>query len=268
MENSKRIGFFTSSEISKIVGFESRPMTDLELKKHKEQNPGSRKKNIEIDGFAKPGKTYIQEVFLERSMNRTIDTVVKTQAMKWGNLMEVVLFNLIGLGYSMTHKQTIKHFKYSKFWSGTPDLISKGKKIGEIKCFQPKNFALLSLCLLKKDVEVFKNEFPKEYWQCVSNAILCELNVAEIIAFMPYKWQLKKIIDQIEETNFLEMNGLDPQDYYFMTRNDIESLAYLSDDSPMQNINSFEFEIPKEDIEFLTQRVVDAEKEVQLLIAT
>lgn len=268
MNNKNRIGFFTSSQMSRLIDFESRPMTDSELKMHKNQNPGSRKKNIEIDGFAKPGKTYIQEVFLERQMNRPIDTVVKTQAMKWGSLMEVVLFSLLGLGYSMTHKQTIKHKKHSEFWSGTPDLIAKGIKIGEIKCFQPKNFALLSLCLLKKDIQLFKEEFPKEYWQCVSNAILCDLRRAEIIAYMPYKSELEEIIGQIENTNFLEMNGLDPQDYYFMSRNDIDSLAYLPDDSPMQNINSFEFEIPKEDIEFLTQRVVDAEKEVQLLIAT
>lgn len=242
MDNKNRSGFFTSSQMSRLAA-------SLKSGKPSQAYYG-----------------YIKEVVAEKSMGRVCDVQVKTQPIKWGNLMEVVLFNMIGIGYSMTHKQTIRHFKYSNIWSGTPDLIATGKKIGEIKCFQPKNFSLLSLCLLKKDVEVFKNEFPKEYWQCVSNAILCKLKVAEIIAFMPYKSHLKQIIDQIEETNFLEMNGLDPQDYYFMTRNDIESLPYLPDDSPMQNINSFEFKIPNEDIEFLTQRVIDAEKEVELLI--
>lgn len=236
MDNNNRAGFFTSSQMSRLVA---------SLKS------------------GKPSQAffgYIDEVVAERAMGRVVSTEVKTQPMKWGNVMEVVLFNLLGLGYKMTHKQTIKHPKYSKAWSGTPDLIAEGVKIGEIKSFQPKAFSMLSMCLLKKDVDAFRDEFPKEYWQCVSNAILCGLKRAEIIAYMPYKKELIEIIEQIEDSNFLERNGLDPQDYYFMTRNDIESMPYLPDDSPMSNINSFEFDIPVDDIMLLTKRVIEAEK--------
>lgn len=241
MDNKNRAGFFTSSQMSRLTA--------------------SLKNGKPSSAF----KTYIEEVALEIMMGRVVNTEVKTQAMKWGSLMEVELFNLIGLGYRMSHKETIKHHKYGKTWSGTPDLISP-KIIGEIKCFQPKNFSKLSLCILKKNVEKFKEDFPKEYWQCVSNAMLCKVKKAEIITYMPYKLELEKIIKKIEETDFLIDNGLDPLDYYFLTKQNIESLPYLPDDSKMSNINTFEFDIPTEDIIFLTKRVIEAEKEVELLL--
>lgn len=243
MDNKNRSGFVTSSQAYRIVA---------SLKS------------------GKPSQAffgYIDEIVAERAMGRVCDVQVKTQPMKWGSLMEVVLFNLLGMEFEMSHKKTIKHHKYSKIWSGTPDLIAELIKIGEIKCFQPKNFALLSLCILKKNIELFKIEFPKEYWQCVSNAMLCKVKKAEIIAYMPYKKELKEIIQQIDETNFLERNNLDPYDYAFMS-NDIESLPYLPDDSKMSNINSFEFEIPMEDKMLLTKRIIEAEKLVELKFAS
>lgn len=238
MDNTNRSGFATSSQMSRIAA---------SLKN------------------GKPSQAffgYVEEIIDERFMGRVASTNVKTRPMKWGNLMEIVLFNLLGMDYEMAHKKTIKHHKYSKIWSGTPDLIA-AKKIGEIKCFEPKAFSSLSRCLLKKDVQLFKDKFPKEYWQCVSNAILCKVQRAEIIAYMPYKSELIKIIDLITSTDFLEDNGLEPNDYYFMTTADIESLPYLPDDSPISNINSFEFEVPMEDQIFLTKRIIEAEKLVQ-----
>lgn len=265
MNNNNRKGFFTSSQMSRLINFDTRKMTKDEIAALKKENPKSRKTTTQGDGFGAPGLTYIEEVWLEREIGRVLDTEVKTQPIKWGSLMEVVLFDLLGLGYKMTHKQTLVHPKHSLFWSGTPDLIAEKKKIGEIKCYQPKKFAQLSKCLLKKSIPLFKEQFKEEYWQCVSNAILCGVTRAEIIAYMPYKKELEEIIEKIEDTNFLERNGLDPADYYFMTRNDIESLAYLPDDSKMSNINSFEFEIPEEDIKLLTERILSAEEKVQEL---
>lgn len=242
MNNENRAGFFTSSQMSRLTA--------------------TNKNGSKSSSFM----TYVKEVVAEKSMGRVIGTEVKTKSMKWGSLMEVVLFNLLGIEYEMVHKKTIKHHKYSDIWSGTPDLITP-IKIGEIKCFQPKNFALLVLCILKKDIELFKTEFPKEYWQCVSNAILCKVKRVEIIAYMPYRKELEEIIQQIDETSFLERNHLDVADYYFIKNDDIESHAYLPDDSKMQSINLFEFEVPVEDFMLLTQRVIEAEKEVHKIMS-
>lgn len=232
MDNSKRAGFFTSSQMSRLAA--------------------SLKSGEPSAAYG----TYVQEVAAERAMGRVISTDVKTQPIKWGSLMENVVFDHLGLGYKMTHKMTVVHPDFENSWSGTADLVAEKIKIGEIKCFQPKNFALLSMCLMKKDVGLLKSDFPKEYWQCVSNAILHRVDRAELIAFMPTKSELEEIIEKIDQTNFLEERGLDPADYYFMgTETDIGSLPYLPDDSPMRSINQFEFDIPEIDVDFLTGRV-------------
>ena len=229
MEAEKRNGHFTSSQASRLCA------------SLKNGNPSS--------AFY----TYVNDVKYEIAMGRGIDVDVNTKPLKYGSLMEILLFEKIGLNYKMEHKLTIQH-PTLKYFSGTPDLIAD-VKIGEIKCFFPKNFCALSLCILQKDVELFKKEFQKEFWQCVANSILCNVPNAEIIAFMPYRAELIDIIERVEQTNLLEANNLNPSDYYFLTHDDIETLPYLPDDSKMKNINTFEFEVPKEDKEFLIERI-------------
>ena len=221
-----------------------------------------KRQNISIDGFAKPGHTYIEEIAFERLMKRTIKSEVKTQAMKWGSLMEIVLFDLLGMEYVMEHKTTLIHPKYN-FWRGTPDLIVPKVKIGEIKCFEPKKFMQLTMCLLQEDIFELKENFPEEYWQCVSNANICEVNRAELMVYMPYRSELEEIIEKIVSGNFLERHGLNDYDYYFMREENIESLPYLPDDSLVSNLNKFEFEIPEEDMKLIENRMIDSEIEVK-----
>ena len=260
MEEEKRIGNFTSSEIYKLIPMGSVPMTKEELAEYKILNPKSRKRNKDA-GFSDLGKTYIKQKRNELLMNRTSSVQINTKPLKWGSLMEVVLFQKkeLGLDYRMAHKLTIIHDKIPHF-SGTPDLIQLGVKIGEIKSYYPDNFCNMSLCLLQKDIELFKSEFPKEYWQCISNAILCDVDRAEIIVFMPYKDELIDIIEQVEQTNLLEGNNLNPTDYWFLANDDIETLPFLPNDSKIKNINRFEFEVPKNDKEFLISRIKEAGK--------
>ena len=229
-----RVGHFTSSQIYKLC------------------------KSLKSGKPTQSFYTYVKEVGLERLMGRSSKSVVKTQSMKWGKLMEVVLFNLLGMEYTMEHKSTRKHPLYGKFWTGTPDLIVPKVKTGEIKCFEPLHFAQLSVALLTEDTEVIKNDEPEAYWQSISNSLICGLDKAEIIAYMPYRTELEEILKLVEETNFLEKNGLDPTDYYFLTRENIESLPHLPDNSKMSNVNTFEFEIPSADEIFLTNRVMEA----------
>jgi hypothetical protein len=263
MEEEKRLYNFTSSENYKLIPMGSVPMSKEELVDFKTQNPGSKKRNKE-SGFTDLGKTYIKKKQNEILMGRASEVQVNTKPLKWGSLMEVVLFQKkeLGLNYRMAHKLTIVHDTIKHF-SGTPDLIELGVRIGEIKSFYPNNFCNLSVCLLKKDVDLFKKEFPKEYWQCVSNSILCDVDRAEIIVYMPYKDELIDIIEQVEQTNILEGNNLNPADYWFLQNDDIETLPYLPNDSKMKNINRFEFEVPTKDKTFLISRIKEA---VELLV--
>lgn len=210
-------------------------------------------------GSKKVFNTYVEEVEFEKLMNRPIKPVVKTKPMKWGSLMELFVFNILGMEYSMEHKNTKLHPIHGKYWSGTPDLITN-TKIGEIKSFEPKNFCKLSLALLSKDIERVKKDCPSAYWQVVSNCAIYERNEAIIISYMPYKKDLEAIIKKVVDTDFLEQNHLNLSDYYFLFQDDIESLAYLPNDSGFSDINSFDFKVPQEDFDLLEGRVIEANK--------
>lgn len=241
MDNKKRTGRATSSQMSRVCAI---------LKSGKSSS-----------AFY----TYAKEIAAEVFIGRTSKTEVKTQPMKWGSLMEVILFQKLGMGWTMEHKNTVLHHKYGHIWSGTPDLVAK-EICAEAKCYEPKKFGQLAMCLRKNDVSLLKEEFKEEYWQVVSNAVLTKKPKAMIMAFMPKKTELEEIIKKIEETDFLEENGLNVADYYFMSKANIESLPYLPDDSPIDSINTMEFEVPEEDVIFMTKKVLELEKEVERIL--
>jgi hypothetical protein len=282
MDNTKRNGRATSCQMHRVCSGEdkvvykyynkvqdfvlgkrcARKFDDLKsLKSHQEQKG----EGYVVKEDSKPSQafyTYAEEIASESYIGRTSKTEVKTRPMLWGSLMEVVLFNKLGMGWTMEHKNTILHKKYGHIWSGTPDLVAE-EICAEAKCYEPKKFGLLSLCLSKKKIELVKSKFKEEYWQVVSNAVLTGKKKAMIIAFMPKRKELEEIIKKIEDTDFLEDNGLKPTDYYFMSKENIESLPYLPDDSPIDSINSFVFDVPEEDIVFMTKRIIEFEKQVQ-----
>jgi len=188
MNNKKREAHFTSSNAYKLIKRGKRLMDADELITFKENNPKSRIKTMECDKlFAEPGLTYIQEKQIELRMKTCLDGGGYTQALAWGNFMELVIYNILGMDYQIASKDTVLHPKYGKFWSGSVDLFTSDPKtkeklsVAEIKCYQKKNFALYSDCLLKKDIALFRDEFPKEYWQIVSNAIIHDVDIGEAI---------------------------------------------------------------------------------------
>ena len=67
---------------------------------------------------------------------------------------------------------------------------------------------------------------------------------------MPYKSELEEI--QEMAANY---DGLDMWKYRFIYESEWWELSVLPDDSYYKNLNSFEFEVPKDDIDFLTERV-------------
>ena len=250
-ENKERIGSFTSSNVYKLIPMGSEPMNEEELHKHKEDNPKSRKKNKDA-GFSDAGLTYIKEKQIEIRMRRSIDVEAYSKSMFWGSFMELFVFEKLGLGYEITSDETDVH-PTIKHWSGSKDLFVKGKKIAEIKCFQPKKFALYTDSLLSESVENIKEEFPKEYWQMVSNAIINDVPNAEGITYMPYESDLKEIREFAEN-----YEGADQWKYRFIYESPKCELAYLPDVGYYKDLNRFEFEVPDKDKQLLTSRVEEA----------
>lgn len=238
MEQEKRQGKLTSSQAYRIVGGVNKP--------------------------TKPFFTYAEEVALERILNRPVTPQADAKSLRWGSLMECIIFDCLPMSYSMTHKNTIEHKKYGDIWAGTPDYkVDIEKKTGEIKCYYIKNWFNYMLALKSGDLERIKEEFPQPYWQVVSNAMLNGHKKAELLTFIPTKEQLENIIVQIEEEDFLERNNLDPKDYYFYTRENIEYFNYLPNEWKNKNLVMFEFDIPIADRQFLLERILKFRQEVE-----
>lgn len=227
MNHEMRFGRFTSSQIYRLLG----------TKRVRE--------------------TYLEEKAIERRMQSSLDAGGHSQAIAWGNFMELVVFSELGLEYQIMSNTTIVHPKY-KFWAGTCDLLVPGKKIAEIKCYQKKNFALYTDALLKKDIELLKKDFASEYWQIVSNAIINKVPKGEAITYMPYESQLPELKEMAEN-----YDGADQWKYRFIAESPVEHLPLLKDGGYYKSVNKFEFEIPKEDIEELTNAVLESEEQIK-----
>jgi len=228
-ESTLRIARFTSSNIHKLMT--------------------TAKNGID---FGAPALTYIAEKNLERKLGRSLDTEVSTRAITWGNFLEERVHGLVDFDYQLVSKQTFTH-PTIPYWAGSPDLIAPKKKVGEIKCYQPKKFAQYSDALLSKDIERIRKDFNEEYWQVVSNCIIQGLPNAELICYMPYKSELEDIRDAA--ANY---DAFDQFKYKFIVDAEDSELAYLPDGGYYKNINRFEFEVPQGDKDLLTANVLRA----------
>lgn len=241
MNNSNRWGKFTSSNVYKLI-----------------------KEGRGKEEFSAPGLTYIQEKAIERKMQSCLDGGAHTQSLAWGNFMELMVYSILGVQYQISSKETTLHPKYGKFWSGSKDLFTVNNETGEmesiaeIKCYQKKNFALYTDCLLKKDIELFKNEFPKEYWQIVSNACLENVEIGEAISYMPYVSEA----EEIKQMAF-DYDGADQWKYKFIQDLPVEDLPFIPDGGYYKNINKFAFIVPQEDKDFLETRILLAEEKIK-----
>lgn len=241
MNNVNRAGKFTSSNVYKLI-----------------------KEGRGKEEFSAPGLTYIQEKAIERKMQSCLDGGAHTQSLAWGNFMELMVYSILGVQYQISSKETTLHPKYGKFWSGSKDLFTVNNETGEmesiaeIKCYQKKNFALYTDCILKKDIELFKNEFPKEYWQIVSNACLENVEIGEAISYMPYVSEA----EEIKQMAF-DYDGADQWKYKFIQDLPVEDLPFIPDGGYYKNINKFAFIVPQEDKDFLETRILLAEEKIK-----
>lgn len=273
-ENIERVGNFTSSDMDRLMGGnyglsdsqrstlekhetrkskakagDAKPLTDKmekELKALREAN-----NNPKLTGAP---LTYIEEKRIERRLGRSIEVESYSRPKAWGIFMEMVVFSKVGMEYQIVSQDSDTHPTIAG-WSGSKDLIVPGVKVGEIKCYQPKKFAQYTDAILKRDVDIIRAEFPQEYWQLVSNAIINEVPNAEAITFMPYQSELDEIRQLAED-----YDGSDQWKYRFIAEVPDCELPYLPDGGYYKNLNTFEFEVPQSDRDALTARVVESIK--------
>lgn len=232
--NKDRVGKFTSSEIHKLI-------------------KGGRGKDAV---WSVAGLTYIRHKRQERKRKRSLSLDAYSRAIAWGHFMELRVFDLIGIEYQVTSKETAVHPDHD-FWAGSCDLIVTGKKISEIKCYQPEKFCDYADCLIDKDIDRMRDDFSQEYWQIVSNAAINQVPKGEAILYQPYDSEAQEIKEMVYK--YMEP---DAWKYRYIC-DAIDSLPFQPNDSGYPNLVSFEFEVPKEDIEFLTNRIIEAEQKLK-----
>ena len=254
-----RVGNFSSSSIYRLTGIGSRNMTALELESHKLKNPKSRAKTIKAkDTTDSKFDTYVKEKYFERKLGRSLNSETQARSTAWGHLVEEQAFSKLGLEFSLVSR---KRYAYpdsdlEDYWNGMPDLITP-ELVGDIK----SPWTMNSFCNLVEaldSVEKFKEDYPDYYWQLVSNAILTKRNKALIIVYCPYK-------SNLDEIRKLASDDLDPK-FAFINWADDNELPYLIEGNYYNDINMLEFDIPKEDKDFLIERVTRAKnKLIELL---
>lgn len=236
--NEKRFGNFTSSPIVKLTT----------------NGPGK-------DTFGKPFYSYIQEKNMERRLGRSIQDEITARPLSWGNLVEERVFTLIGTEYKMCSSETLDHPTID-YWKGTPDLVKfdEGKTVVDIK----SPYTLRSFCTFvdafKGGIEQVRTDHPdgeKYFWQIVSNAILTGSKWGELIVYCPYQ-------DELEEIRELAANfdGANQYRFFWIHSAQDEELPHLKKGGYYKNLNVLKFEIPQEDKDFLTERVIEAGKEL------
>lgn len=263
VKSEHRVGNFTSSQVHKLIKMGSRPMTKEEKDQHKKDHPGSQKRNIDA-GFSAGGLTYIKQRKQERKRKRSQSMDGSSQATAWGDLCELRVYDMIGLEWTIESKTTSAH-KRVKYWTGSRDLIVPKKKIGEIKGYYPERFCDFADVLLKKDVDLFRREFPEEYWQIVSSAAIEGVPNGEALLYQPYDseaGEIAKLLENLpEDANMWRFKTF----FDTITVGDLYKLPFQPDDSGYPNLVTFEFKIPKEDLKFLESRIKEAEEELRKL---
>ena len=247
LNNDLRIGRFTSSEVVRLLGNGKREMTDFELKNRPK---GSKEKLIEdVNILPATALTYIEEKNFERKLKRSLGSDTNAKATTWGLLVEQRVFDLLGIEYTILSNNTIKHSTLGDIWCGTPDLVkhTNPKTVGEIKCpFTLKSFCTFAECNDISEVREKHQDGEKYYWQIVSNAILTDSERGELIIYCPKQSELDEIRQLADngEPKFLNIHySLDCD------------IPYLPENSLYDNMYIFNFEIPKQDKEYLENRI-------------
>lgn len=211
----------------------------------------------------KPFLTYVKERNMERRLGRPLTEEAVAKPLTWGKLLEPIVFELLGLEYKLSSQETDIH-PTIPYWSGSKDgmKFDEGRTVFDIK----NPLTLKSFCDLVDPlynglsgmaamdwVRENHNDGEKYYWQLVSNAILNDCRFAELIVHMPYQ-------SQIPEIKMAASNQ--PPDqlsrHYWIAMALDEELPYLVEGGYYKNINIIRFEVPQEDKDSLTERVLKA----------
>lgn len=232
-QNAERIGNFTSSEISALMG--------------------NAKKAGELSA---PAKTYIEECNMERELGRSISSESNARPLSWGKMLEKRAFDILGMEYILSSTETDIH-PTIEYWAGSKDAIKhdEGKTIVDIKCpITLKSFYQLIKGGTIEYIRENHKDGDKYFWQLVSNAIINDCRFAELIVYVPYKSELEDIREMVRN-----YDG-DQNKVAWINWSADEDLPYLIDGGNFKNLNIIRFEVSETDKKILIEKVLEAGK--------
>lgn len=242
IKNLLRVGNFTSSEIVALTA------------KGKQEN-----------GFGVAAITYISETNMERRLGRSLTDESNARPLTWGKLIEMRVFDLLGLEYILSSTETTQH-KTIPYWCGSKDgmKLDEGRTVIDIKA----PVTLKSFCQLvdplydglsgfeaMMKIRDSHKDGEKYYWQLVSNSILENTRYAELIVYMPYESELPEIKVMAGNVPAEQLSK-----HYWISMAQDGELPFIKDGGYYKNINVIRFEVPDEDKIFLTDCVLKAGK--------
>lgn len=247
MTDEKRAGTFSSSNAWKL-------MTN----------------NKKGEAFGAPGLKYIKQVNYEIKLGREIATDHESRPTTWGTAVQHRVFHILPLSYVNMSELRLFHSGLKR-WSGSPDNLRE-TTVSDIKCPTMEVFCdkieMLARACESNDLTEYKETYPADYWQHISNAILLSENgypcsFFEAIIYCPYKSELELIREMI-----LKMDDNSPYKWiYYASDNE---LPWLHDNGHYSNVNIFRFEVPVSDKLDLYKRMKLAHEKItepKLIIA-
>ena len=213
-------------------------------------------------GIGATGLTYIDVKRREKKLGRQIHQEKSFKSAAWGTMMQhrVLNFLITSTEYKPVSDKRFEHPVLPL--SGSPDFICEDR-IGDIKCFELDNFTF-TYDMATAGYEKLKEECPDIFWQLVSNCVLCEKNIAELILYVPYKDELKLIRDEDEWSKFLSHEQFEDKNFKWwinsLTFMEDDELPYLLPGHHYPTLSHFTFNILESDKLALTNRIIMANK--------
>ncbi len=214
--------------------------------------------------FSEKAQKYIKQVGYELELGRPLNAERDSRPTSWGTFVETRAFNLLPIEYQLVSQTRLFHPEIST-WSGAPDLIIEFidfineiegiEVVSDVKCPFSLEVFLDKVKALNESVEAYKKEFPADYWQLVSNAVLTGAKYAEAIIYVPY-------LSELQAIRIMASQYDSPATNWIKYAEDCE-LPYLVDGGKHDNLNIFRFEVPTADKDFLTSKVIAASKLLQ-----
>lgn len=201
-------------------------------------------KNKAGTGFGAPALKYIKQTRQEIKLGRSIKNEFEAKQTSWGTFLEKRVFRkLLDSSYQdVTNDGRLFHPKI-KHYSGIPDFLKDLDTVCDCKCpFNPEKFCDKMEAL--EDYGTFKEQFPEDFWQLISNTVLLRANgiyikYMEAINYVPYLSELPDI--RIDADGRKSMRWLD---YHTDSM-----LPWLPDGGHYKNINIHRFTPMERDIE-------------------